>query len=104
MLFLLPPPEVEVVVLFPDLLEEDERNLEPEDREEDDLEEDDRDEEDLDPPRLFPSVKVKNKIQSTNRMDNVLFCEDILINYHGQGFDRQTISLFIKIFSALPTK
>ena len=100
---MLPPPEVEVVVLFPDLLEEDERNLEPEDRE-DDLEEDDRDEEDLDPPRLFPSVKVKNKIQSTNRMDNVLFCEDILINYHGQGFDRQTISLFIKIFSALPTK
>ena len=63
-----PPPEVEVEVLFPDLLEEEDRNLDPED-----LEEDDRDDEDLDPPRLLASVKVKNKIQTITRMDNVTF-------------------------------
>ena len=65
-------------MLFPDL-EEDDRNLEPE---EDDREERERDEEDRDPPRRFASDKVRNNKQSTNETDNDLFCTNILINCH----------------------
>ena len=65
-------------MLFPDL-EEDDRNLEPD---EDDREERERDDEDRDPPRLFASVKVKNNTQRTNKIDNDLFCTNILVNCH----------------------
>ena len=68
-----PAAEVLVVVLFPDL-EDDDRNLDPD--------EDDRDEEDRDPPRLFAPVKVKNNTQRTNKIDNDLFCTNILVNCH----------------------
>ena len=80
-------------MLFPDLEVDLEPDLEAEDWDEDDLEEDDRD-----PPHPgLASVKVKNNIniQSTNKTDNDLFVEDILMNCHGQGYDRHTNSLFI---------
>ena len=85
----LPPPEVVVEVLFPDL-----ENLE-------DLEDLEPDEDDRDPPRLLDSVKVTNNTQRIIKIANDLLCTNISIDCHtvaqchGQGNDRQTIKLLI---------